>query len=147
MTDRQRIRRIQRLLKLSETRRDAAQAALARAQLEVDAATVVMGQAEQRLEDGAERVRRSEGVNAADFADAYAYLRTLRFQVERAREDVDAAQREADLRRGAATGAHREVRKMEIWGESTEERVRVEESRVEQQANDELAARLIGRDT
>ncbi len=145
MSDRKRIRRIQRLLKLSETRRDAAQAELARAQAEVDAAQVSTDNAERSLEVGEGRMFRKGGVAVADFADAHAYVRTLRFAVAQAHQEQRVAEDRASERRDEATGAHREVRKMEIWGESTVERARAEEARTDQRDTDELAARLAGR--
>lgn len=142
MSERARLRRILRLQRVSEVRRDAAESALARAEAEEDEARRAVAAAEQLAQAGAERFAGIEAIAVAEMADAHAYVRALQHHVAWAREQASEAHAQTQARRGDAADAHREVRKMEIWGESAAERQRLEENRVEQRNNDELAARL-----
>jgi flagellar export protein FliJ len=146
MTEKQRLKRIQRLVDLRERERDSARGELADAQRHAARAQARHESAERRWADEADAAAEpGEVASMRDFAESRMHLDSLRRVADRASEQRRRAEGEEDRKRDAATEAQRELRKMELWSEAQEDRLRELGLRADQRVTDELAARIVHR--
>ncbi len=144
MTKKQRLKRINRLVTVRERDRDSARGELAEATRDAESAKDAHEQAASRWEDQADEVASVEEVRSAhEFAQQRSHLNALRREVDRADRQRQQAEAVQDDKRGAATAAQQELRKMEIWSETQAERIRVDDQRRDQKTTDEIAARIV----
>lgn len=147
MTDRKRLGRIKRLVWLKERRRDAAQAHLAQAQAEAQAAAQRADDAEQRFEEQAAADSDAPPSSAplSDWIVQRQHVTDLGLQAEGAHAERRQAESTAAERQGDVHHAERELRQMEKWSEVEKARAELEGQRREQGATDELAAQITER--
>ncbi len=145
MSDAIKLARIRRLLSIQQTRCDAAEAAARVARMHAIRAQQVLDSAREHVETESARLLSESRVLAADLAASHAYLSTLRSHVNMCTADLETAEADLAARRADALRAQREVKKMELWEETTANRARVEQARKEQNASDELAAGITSR--
>jgi len=142
VTNKQRRDRIQRLRNLRERARDEKRGALAKAQQRKEVAQLAHEEAETTWQERAAGIAAPTITNAADFAANRMHLADLKLQAEHHRLEREAAEQEESERRDETQVAQRELRKMELWGESENEKIRKEQARRDQILTDEMAAQI-----
>ena len=146
MTDKERLNRIKRLVSLRERARDQAQSALAEARRKADSDRAAVATAEEDWRQECDKEASSEGpASVRDFAEHRNHLNALRRRVEQADVKRKQSEQEEASKLSAATVAHKDLRKMEIWNENETKRIQQETNRREQLITDEIAAQRTNR--
>ncbi len=143
MSNRQKLKRIGRLIELRGRERDRAHGELATAQRATEVATLAVAAADRRWNDEAASDEAAAPNSVHEFGLRRMHLLSLRREVDLAKERREVALNAERLKLEAATHAQRELRKMEIWRESETERQRVESELADQHVTDEMAARIV----
>lgn len=143
MSSRQKLKRIVRLVALRERARDGAQAELAAAQRACETAQARVQGAERRWNEEATKTQDAALDSVHEFGLRRMHLASLRREIELAKEVHEQRLLVERQKIDAAIHAQRELRKMELWGDSEAELLRVEGERADQQLTDELAARIV----
>lgn len=138
---RDRLGRIAKLLTLREHALERARAAYAVADREAKERSEAASAEEARYESSVERARSLREGSVDDFLLARSEVLSARQRVESRETALAAALEQLDGRKRAVTDAHRGVRQMELYAESTQAILREEERLLDRIASDEIAAR------
>ena len=138
---RDRLGRITKLLSLREHALDKARAACAAADREAQARRDAASREEERYEETVERVRALRHASADEFVLARNEVRVAQARVESKETALADALTQLGDHKKAVTEAHRSVRQMELYAESTQAMLREEERLLDRVTSDEIAAR------
>ncbi len=134
-----RLKRIGRLIELRGRAADAARVALAQATAELTQRRAEARAAEAAWEAAMDADHpRSVG----DLEDAHDAIQALRHALERARDEVRAAEISEDTHRHHVQEAEKDRKKLEVWRDAMHETLTADAARLEQRATDETAARI-----
>ncbi len=134
-----RLKRIGRLIELRGRAADAARVALAQAV----AATAVRRAEERAAEAAWEAAMDAEHPRSVgDLEDTHDAIQALRHMLERARDEVRAAEISETAHRHHVQEAEKDRKKLEVWRDAMHETLTADAARLERRATDETAARI-----
>jgi len=137
---RQRLARIERLVRIHEQHLDVARMKLMCAQQQVHTARGSHERAEALFNQAAATLRARAAVTVGALAEVSDHLATLRRHADAALAARREAASQAARRRHEVVDAERELKKVERWAESVGEALRERRTKQERRESDELAA-------